>query len=204
MKPRSIPWQLRALGMIFIVGLALWAAITVARAEGGWRMTQATSYGPASQYGQGFYWGEGGSYTSWGWHCSPLVDGSIPVNPVSTVQRGTSLGVAHRTLPLGSWIELLMPRPDGTTVRLVVPVTDRGPYAAGFDLDVQEPLVQAVGWRGAVAPPGTSGVAWGEYWGHPWVSYRPLPEWGVYCPRRGQLDGVVPAMLLLDWAASFD
>lgn len=50
---------------------------------------------------------------------------------------------ASRTLPLGSWLALTR-----GTARIVVLVTDRGPYASGRDLDLSKAAADALGLDG--------------------------------------------------------
>jgi hypothetical protein len=51
----------------------------------------------------------------------------------------TSLWTAHKTLPCGTWVEI-----DGPAGSIRVQVWDRGPYAAGRDLDLSVPAFVAV------------------------------------------------------------
>jgi len=67
-----------------------------------------------SWYGPGFY-GNGGA-------CGMIPGGLQP----------ETVGVAHRTLPCGTRVELTGP----AGITLVVPVIDRGPYVAGRSLDL--------------------------------------------------------------------
>jgi rare lipoprotein A (peptidoglycan hydrolase) len=60
----------------------------------------------------------------------------------STVTE-TSMGVAHKTLPLGTKIQIVY---DGTVVNATV--CDRGPYIAGRDIDLQPAVATALGFDG--------------------------------------------------------
>lgn len=51
-----------------------------------------------------------------------------------------ALTVAHKSLPFGTC--LIVEGPDATTVRVYV--TDRGPYAAGRDLDLSEAAFEKI------------------------------------------------------------
>jgi len=73
----------------------------------------------ATWYGPGFY----GNQTACG-----------------TVLRQTTLGVAHKSLPCGTKVTLAY---HGHSV--VVPVIDRGPYAAGYTFDLTGATAQALG-----------------------------------------------------------
>jgi hypothetical protein len=83
--------------------------------------TIVTVYRPAiaTWYGPGLY----GRFTACG----------------TRLARNT-VGVAHRTLPCGTIVELHL---DGTTLR--VPVIDRGPYANNADWDLTKPAADALG-----------------------------------------------------------
>jgi rare lipoprotein A (peptidoglycan hydrolase) len=61
-----------------------------------------------------------------------------------TQLTSTTLGVAHRTLPCGTRVELFY---GGRT--LVVPVIDRGPYSNGVDWDLTVGASDALGFTGA-------------------------------------------------------
>ncbi len=60
-----------------------------------------------------------------------------------TVLGHATIGVAHRTLPCGTRVEI---RYAGR--RLVVPVIDRGPYATGVTWDLTSGAAQALGFSG--------------------------------------------------------
>ena len=91
-------------------------------------------------------------------------------------------GVAHRWLPLGSWIEVELPRPDGTLATVVLPVIDRGPYA-WWSLDLAEGVVLALGWDRA-GPPYTGPVLGEQYFNRRPVQWRPRPDLERECPRQ--------------------
>lgn len=57
-----------------------------------------------------------------------------------------TLGIAHRTLPLGTRL-VLKHRGKRVTVR----VTDRGPYIAGRQLDVTQRVARKLGYRSCSA-----------------------------------------------------
>lgn len=52
-----------------------------------------------------------------------------------------ALTAAHRTLPFGTWVEVV--RPDGRRVR--VRVNDRGPFKAGRVIDLSRAAAEALG-----------------------------------------------------------
>lgn len=123
---------------------------------GVWRSVVASGYGPPTDWDCGHVVngrcvGYYGFRTAWGWRCDPDADHAWAVlNP----ER--SFGVAHQWLPLGSWVEIRLTQRDSLTGRsqpvgrsVLAPVTDRGPYAPWGDqggLDLQKPLVEAMGW----------------------------------------------------------
>lgn len=53
-----------------------------------------------------------------------------------------NLLVAHKKLPLGSWVEIQNP---ATGKMLTVPVLDRGPYIAKRDFDLSEGAAKHLG-----------------------------------------------------------
>ena len=55
----------------------------------------------------------------------------------------SSMGVAHKTLPLGTQIQIVY---NGTVVNATV--CDRGPFVAGRDLDLQPAIAWALGFDG--------------------------------------------------------
>lgn len=163
----------------FALALLLLAALSArAAAESPWRTVQSSSYGDPfySTDRQGH---PTGKRTAWGWHCVPWDEES----EYSVVVRGGPHGggsqhVAHQWLPLGSFIEVELQRADtGSYITRVVMVADRGPYAWWGDssgLDIQEPLVRALGYSDAYA------------WGVRTHRYRLRDDLGLYCPQRGQ------------------
>lgn len=54
------------------------------------------------------------------------------------------LGVAHRTLRCGTRVAILYQRRE-----LIVPVVDRGPFAAGYDWDLTQATADALGFTGS-------------------------------------------------------
>lgn len=60
-----------------------------------------------------------------------------------TIVTEESMGVAHKTLPLGTQIQIVY---DGTVVNATV--HDRGPFVAGRDLDLQPAVARALGFDG--------------------------------------------------------
>lgn len=60
-----------------------------------------------------------------------------------TIVIEESMGVAHKTLPLGTQIQIVY---DGTVVNATV--HDRGPFVAGRDLDLQPAVARALGFDG--------------------------------------------------------
>ena len=51
------------------------------------------------------------------------------------------LGVAHRTLPCGTRVAIVVAERE-----IVVPVVDRGPFAAGYDWDLTQATADALGF----------------------------------------------------------
>ena len=134
-----------------ILGLAL--VVTAVATSGhaprttGWEHTRASVYGDPSRWDCG-YWKPGVGCTGY-WE------------------------VAHRTAPLGSWMEIQVPTPDGHGVTVIlVRVVDRGPYAP-WAIDMQQPLVEKLGWSA-------------KSWGLREVKYRLRPDMGRYCPAHGE------------------
>ena len=145
---------------------------------GSWRNVRASGYGPPTQWDCGHAVGGRcvgyyGFRTAWGWRCDPQAEHAWAV-----LAPERSIGVAHQWLPLGSWVEIRYVERDSSgpkslkpTQTVLAPVTDRGPYApwgdeGGFDL--QEPLVQAMGWDLEVS----------------WYKVRVL-DIPRYCPAQG-------------------
>jgi len=153
----------------------------------------------ASAYGRESIWDGGrwsrseqrwigyiGSRTSWGWHCAEA-EHLDPASPYYAwaVLTPESLGVASRDPRLlGTWIEMRIPQPDGAlSAPLLLPVTDAGPWGVWWTWDVQEPVVQALGWD-AVGPSRYEERS-GPYYGRRDVLVRYRPDLPRYCPRRG-------------------
>jgi rare lipoprotein A len=80
--------------------------------------------GPTSAYGPGLY----GNKTASG-----------------SVLTPNSIGIAHKTLPLGSQVRLTDPR---TKKSIQVPVIDRGPYVGNRQADVTDATVKKMGYKG--------------------------------------------------------
>jgi len=150
--------------------------ITCVRSDDGWYQGHASAYGlEASVWDQGY----GGLRTAWGFHCDPGDQG-----PWAVMSR-ESVGVAHRTLPLGSWVELRIPMPhDWGYLQVVAPITDRGPFVEDWDWDLQEPLVLLAGWGRAGPPP-----AWlegeGPFFNRRDIEWRLRPDLPRHCPAFG-------------------
>ncbi len=85
----------------------------------------------ASWYGPGFY---GNRLPCWQW---------LQANGLPIALSAETWGVAHRTLPCGTPIELSH---AGRTV--TVPVVDRGPYVGGRTLDLTAAVRSALGCPG--------------------------------------------------------
>ncbi len=93
-----------------------------AAADAGTLRVAVVERGRATWYGPGFY----GKKTACG----------VTLGP-------DTVGVAHRTLPCGTQVEIQM---GGKTV--VAPVIDRGPFANGAVLDLTKPAAEALGVDG--------------------------------------------------------
>jgi len=156
-----------------------------AHAHHDWRWVTSSSYGEPSKY-DGGVWVDGkptgyfGHELSWYWHCAERgADGRLPTHDWAFL-RATSRGVAHQTLPLGAYVEMVLPTPDGRTVAVVLPITDRGPYGAwgeptlpnGGGFDLQETVVWSLGWESS------------SEWGLRSHRARLRPDLGRYCPRH--------------------
>ena len=145
---------------------------------GAWQWARASGYGPPTDWDCGHVVngrcvGYYGFRTAWGWRCDPEANHAWAI-----LDPSRSFGVAHQWLPLGSWVEIRYFEPDRPPKRsptagrtVLAPVTDRGPYApwgdaGGFDL--QEPLVQAMGWSVELS----------------WYKVRVL-DIPRYCPAQG-------------------
>lgn len=90
-------------------------------------MIEATPFavmGPTSAYGPGLY----GNKTASGQVLTP-----------------NTVGIAHKTLPLGSNVRLTDPK---TKKSLVVPVIDRGPYVGDRQADLTDATVKKMGYKG--------------------------------------------------------
>ncbi len=79
--------------------------------------------GPTSAYGPGLY----GNLTASGQRLTPNM-----------------LGIAHKTLPLGSKVKLTDPN---TRRSLVVPVIDRGPYVGDRQADLTDATARQLGYK---------------------------------------------------------
>jgi rare lipoprotein A len=80
--------------------------------------------GPTSAYGPGLY----GNKTASGQILTPQ-----------------TIGIAHKTLPLGSQVKLTDPRTKKT---LTVPVVDRGPYVGDRQADLTDATAKKLGYKG--------------------------------------------------------
>ena len=80
--------------------------------------------GPTSAYGPGLY----GNRTASGQILTPQ-----------------TIGIAHKTLPLGSQVKLTDPQ---TKKSLTVPVVDRGPYVGNRQADLTVATAQKLGYKG--------------------------------------------------------
>ena len=56
-----------------------------------------------------------------------------------------TIGIAHKTLPLGSQVRLTDPR---TKKSIQVPVIDRGPYVGNRQADLTDATVKRMGYKG--------------------------------------------------------
>lgn len=79
--------------------------------------------GPTSAYGPGLY----GNKTASGKVLTP-----------------STVGIAHKTLPLGSNVKLTDPK---TKKSLVVPVIDRGPFVGNRQADITDATVKKMGYK---------------------------------------------------------
>ena len=112
-------WKPRALGQARLraaVQSRRSATVTTASPE---VVVQVFRPGMATWYGPGLY----GNRTACGQELTPDL-----------------VGVAHRTLPCGTMVQVAY---GGTSV--VVPVVDRGPYAAGISWDLTEATAKLLG-----------------------------------------------------------
>jgi hypothetical protein len=171
----------------FALALALLMVLFgTAAAHHGWRNVVSSSYGEPSEWDGGYYDADGnatgyfGHELSWYWHCAVRdASGRLPTHDWAFL-RHSSRGVAHQTLPLGSYVELQLPAKTGEVVVLVLPVLDRGPYGwwgvpsspggyGGFD--VMETVIWDLGWASS------------SDWGIRSHQVRIRPDLGRYCPR---------------------
>jgi len=156
-----------------------------AHAHHDWRWVTSSSYGEPSKY-DGGVWVDGkptgyfGHELSWYWHCAERGrNGKLPTHDWAFL-RYSSRGVAHQTRPLGSYVELVLPTPEGRTVNLVLPITDRGPYAPWGEpsqttaggYDIQETVIWDLGWASS------------SEFGLRTHRARPRPDLGRFCPRQ--------------------
>jgi rare lipoprotein A len=126
-------------------------------------MTEATPFalvGPTSAYGPGLY----GNKTASG-----------------SVLTPNSIGIAHKTLPLGSRVRLTDPR---TKKSMEVPVIDRGPYVGTRQADVTDATVKKMGYKG-----------WKEYGVRDMdvtpVTAKPKPAQKIAPPKVTQSKGLM-------------
>jgi hypothetical protein len=156
-----------------------------AHAHHDWRWVKSSSYGEPSKWDGGYYengrpMGYFNHPLSWHWHCAERdARGQLPTHDWA-IMRYSSRGVAHQTLPLGSYVELQLPAKSGEIVTLVLPVLDRGPYGwwgspstpggyGGFD--VMETVIWELGWDDS------------SDWGVRSHRVRTRPDLGRFCPR---------------------
>ena len=154
-----------------------------AQAHHDWRWVVSSSYGEPSEW-DGGVWVDGrptgyfGHPLSWHWHCAERgPDGMLPTHDWA-ILRYSSRGVAHQSLPLGAYVEMILPTPSGRMVNLVLPITDRGPYGAwgepgqpnGGGFDIQETVIWSLGWESS------------SEWGLRTHRARLRPDLGRYCP----------------------
>jgi hypothetical protein len=113
-----VRWRPRVVGRFTVRAVAAGAA---ARAASAAPTTSVTIYRPAvaTWYGPGLY----GRHTA----CGQVLSHAI-------------MGVAHRTLPCGTPVELSL---GGRTI--TVPVIDRGPFTSGVRYDLTSAAAQALG-----------------------------------------------------------
>ena len=110
-------------------------------AAGSVLFTSAARVGRATSYGPGLY----GNRTASG-----------------RVLTRNTYGLAHKKLPMGTWVRVQDPR---TGISLQLEVIDRGPFRARLDLDITEPAVRLFGYRSA------------RYWGVRNVKWEVLVGW---------------------------
>ena len=142
-----------------------------AQAHHDWRTVTASAYGSPSQWDQFDYYGSTNSW--WAWCAVKDANGQWPTNDWAYL-RPTSRGIAHQTLPLGSFVELRVHDASGQVQYLTAPITDRGPFAWWGDAggpDIQEPVVMRLGYPTA------------SDWGIRQIQMRLRPDLGRYCPR---------------------
>ena len=176
--------------LLAVVVFAASAVSVQADTDDGWQMASAYG-GPVTAWDCGYVNAQGecvgymNQPTSFRWHCATWDDlqpGS-PGYKWSYLTEG-SIGIAHRTLPLGSWVIATLPTPSGDRVRLNLPVVDRGPYwPATWNWDLQWGTVLAAGWHGIAQP--RHGHIDGPLFGRQMIQVEPAPWLPRYCPAQG-------------------
>ena len=172
--------------LAFGLALSLLALLfSRATAHHEWKTVTSSSYGEPSAW-DGGVWVDGkptgyfGHALSWYWHCAERGrNGKLPTHDWAFL-RYSSRGVAHQSLPLGAYVEMILPTPSGRMVSLVLPITDRGPYGAwgdptlpnGGGFDIQETVAWSLGWASS------------SEWGLRTHQARLRPDLGRYCPRH--------------------
>ena len=185
--------RLRRLVVGLVFASAMLAQSSRVLADEPWRWwSHASAYGQESIHDGGYWsneeWRWIGYYnqrTSWGWHCARPED-LRPDSPFYTwaIITPDSYGVAHRDpYLLGTWIEMEIPRVDGSTALVTMPVTDAGPYGVWWHWDIQDGVIRSLGWGGV--SPSRYGESDGPYYGRRDVRVRTAPEHGRFCPRWG-------------------
>ena len=71
---------------------------------------------------------------------STSLDGTLTAN--GEIYRNRRISAAHRTVPLGSWIEV---RSKATGKRIRLRVNDRGPYVTKFVIDLSQAAAHSIG-----------------------------------------------------------
>ena len=170
---RLTHWAKRGVLMMALVVTAF--ATSGHAPDAGWVRSYASVYGDPSRWDCGVYvedqcrgyWFPY-TQTSHYWHC----DWSDRRSLWSGLHRGRTFGVAHRTAPLGSWMEIQVPTPDQRGVTVVLArVIDRGPYAP-WDIDMTQPLVNYLGFTA-------------RDWGVQPIIYRLREDLPRFCPQHG-------------------
>lgn len=166
------------LASLLCIALAILTVLSISpvQAHHEWKTTYASSYGEASQWDSGV---DGNGYFSYPlsfhWHCSIRSKNNRWPTHDWAYLRYTSRGIAHQTLPLGTYVELLLYTAEGYTKNVIAPITDRGPYTTYGDngaFDIQETIIWDLLWEDASA------------WGVRKIEYRLRPDLGRYCPRH--------------------